>query len=402
MITAIEFEEKMKNLLGDLCPTKIAVAVSGGADSLCLSFLLYEWALKKNIKLYAFTVDHGLRKESANEAKYVHQVLTQKGVCHQTLLWKGKKPTVSVEEKARQARYDLLFEACRKKKVEFLCLAHHQNDQAETFWLRLIRSSGVDGLSAMQPKVQRQRIFLLRPLLDFSREEIQKTLKNRFNVSWVEDPSNQQRIFERVRLRQFQKQLDELGLTASAVALSAKRLMRARNALECMTERFMAEYTKRSPAGFIFVNGKAFAEQPQEIKLRVLDKSLSYVIGEGYIPHMAQLEAFLQKMPCRLTLNDCQIVCVKKGFFVCPELVKMPKPVKLKPNEKIKWGRFDVVCDKAVTIAPVKDSYRLKSLPALVSRTIPAFFDKKGLAFVPALDYKRENTDINGSIQIKE
>ena len=168
MITETEFEQKMNDLLGDFCPKRIAVAVSGGADSLCLTFLLHEWASKRKVQIYAFTVDHGLRKESAEEAKYVHQVLTQKGMAHQTLIWKGKKPTVSVEEKARQARYDLLFDACRKNKIEYLCLAHHQNDQAETFWLRLIRSSGVDGLSAMGECVQRGEITLLRPLLDFS------------------------------------------------------------------------------------------------------------------------------------------------------------------------------------------------------------------------------------------
>ena len=402
MITAVEFDKKMNSLLGNFCPTKVAVAVSGGADSFCLTFLLNEWALKKNVKLYAFTVDHGLREESADEAKYVHQLLMQNGISHQTLVWAGKKPSVSVEEKARQARYDLLLDACRKNKIEYLCLAHHQNDQAETFWLRLIRSSGVDGLSAMHPIAQRCGIFLLRPLLDFSREEIQKTLTKRFQISWIEDPSNQQRVFERVRLRQFQNQLDEFGLTASAVSLSAKRLLRARNALEWMTDRFMTDYAKKSPAGFIFINGKVFAEQPQEIQLRVLDKALAFVVGEGYIPRMAQLESFLQKMPCKLTLNDCQIVCVKKGFYVCSELVKMPKSIQLKANQKIKWGRFDVVCDKPVKVAPLMDSFRVKSLPALVCRTIPAFFDKKGLAFVPALDYKRENTDINGSIQIKE
>ena len=401
MITETEFEQKMDDLLGDFCPKKIAVAVSGGADSLCLTFLLQKWASEKKVQIYSFTVDHGLRKESAEEAKYVHQLLTQKGISHQTLVWKGKKPTVSVEEKARQARYDLLFDACRKNKIEYLCLAHHQNDQAETFWLRLIRSSGVDGLSAMGSCVQRQGIKLLRPLLDFSREEIQKTMK-KMGISWVEDPSNQQRVFERVRLRQFQKQLDDVGLTAGAVALSAKRLMRARNALEWMTNQFMENNVKKSPAGFVFVNGKAFAEQPQEIQLRILDKSLAYVVGTDYMPRMSQLESFLKKMPCRLTLNDCQIVCVKKGFYVCPELAKMPKPIKLKAKEKNVWGRFDVFCDKAVTVAPLMDAYRIKKLPALVCRTIPAFFDKKGLAFVPALDYKRENTDINGSIQIKE
>ena len=203
-------------------------------------------------------------------------------------------------------------------------------------------------------------------------------------------------------MRQFQNHLNELGLTASVVSLSAKRLRRAREALEWMTDCFIKNYVQKNSAGFIFVDGRAFNELPQEIRLRVLDKTLAYVVGVDYIPRMSQLEAFLKKMPCRLTLNDCQIVCVKKGFYVCPELIKMPKEQKIKANKACRWGRFEVTCNKDVTIAPMMDSFRPKGLPALVRRTIPAFFDKKGLAFVPALDYKREDTDIKGSIRIKE
>ncbi len=402
MINSTEFGKVLDTLLGNQNPDKIAVAVSGGADSLCLTFLLQEWTDKNGVELYAFTVDHGLRSESAKEARYVHRILTQKGIYHKTLVWKGKKPTHSVEEKARQARYDLLLRACAENKIAHLCLAHHQDDQAETFWLRLIRSSGVDGLSAMQPVSVRNGISLLRPLLGFSRAQIQKTLEKRFAVQWVEDPSNQQSIFERVRLRQFQKQLDSLGLNTAAVALSAKRLQRARKALEWMTDNFIEQSVQKNSAGFAFVDGAAFDKLPDEIRLRVLDKLLAYVAGENYAPRMAQLEKMLQQMPCRLTLSDCQIVSVKKGFYVCPEYAKLPSAAQIKAGKNSVWGRFLISSDANITVAPLGDNLKVKTLPALVRRTIPAFFDKKGLAIVPALDYKREDTHIKVSIQVKE
>ena len=402
MISQADFENRINLLLKERKIHKIAVAVSGGADSLCLTFLLYEWALKHNIRLFAFTVDHDLRPESAAEAAYVHDLLTEKGIRHETLFWQGEKPKVAIEEKARQARYNLLLNACKKNQIEYLCLAHHQNDQAETFLMRLIRSSGVDGLSAMQNICKRDGVFLLRPLLDYPRSRIQKTLQQHFHIRWIEDPSNNQTVYERVRLRQFQPNLDNLGLTASSIAHSAKRLTRAREALEWMTDSFIRQHVQKNPAGFLFVPIKDFQELPTEIQLRVLDKSMAYVIGSNYQSRMMQLEKMLENMPCRLTLHDCQIVSKKDGFYVCAEYAKMPMPKQLKAGQKVSWGRFEVSCDKNVKIAPLGDNLKIKNLPALVRRTIPAFFDEKGLAFVPSIDYKREKTNINGTIKIKD
>ena len=402
MISVSDFENKIDNLLKEHDSSKIAVAVSGGADSLCLTFLLHEWCKKNEKHLFAFTVDHNLRPESANEAKYVHNLLTEKGIIHETLSWTGPKPETGIEEKARQARYDLLFNACRKNNISCLFLAHHQNDQAETFLMRLIRSSGVDGLSAIQSVSSREGIFLLRPMLDYSRLQIQETLKKHFSVSWVEDPSNNQIIYERVRLRQAQDFFDNLGLTASSISLSAKRLSRARFALEKMTNDFISQFCRKNEAGFVFIDGKSFENLPEEIKLRVLDASMAFVVGEKYQSRMAQLEKMLEQLPCRLTLHECQIVSTKKGIYICPEFSKMPKPVQLKAAQIVTWGRFEVSCSQDITIAPLGDELKIKGLPALVRRTIPAFFDKKGLAFVPSLDYKRKNTDIDGTILMKD
>ncbi len=400
MIFDSEFAQKMTGLMGNKKPKRIAVAVSGGADSLCLTLLAYTWAKANKVQLLAVTVDHGLRPESAAEADFVHKLLTQKGVLHTTLVWTGKKPTTRVEEKAREERYHLLTDWCRENEIGVLLLAHHQDDQAETFLQRLIRSSGVDGLAGMQPRMTREGVELWRPLLDFSRAEIQDTMRDSFHQIWVEDPSNQSLEYERVRLRQFQSELDKTGLTTAAIALSAKRLLRARQALEQITKDFWQNYVLRHEAGFVFIDSRDFERLPQEIALRILSNAFVFVGNTA--PRLAQIETLYDALPCRTTLCDCLFIKNKRGIYICPEYAKMPPKRALKKNEVAQWGRFEVVCNQDVQVAPLGDKLKVKTLPAAVVKTIPAFFDKKGLAFVPALDYKRERTDINGTIKIKE
>jgi len=388
---------------GKTKPCKLAVAVSGGADSLCLCFLASEWAKANGVELTALTVDHGLRAESAQEAEFVHHLLNEKAISHTTLKWTGKKPKTRIEEKAREARYRLLLTWCQENQVPVLLLAHHQDDQAETFFLRLIRSSGVDGLSAMQPKTIRNSVELWRPFLRFSRQEIHQTMMNRFHQIWIEDPSNQSMDYERVRLRQFQKQLDGLGLTTQAVALSAKRLLRARQALEKMTDNWWHQHVLCHAGGFVFIDKQDLNELPSEIVLRILNKALCYVSG-GNEPRMAQLEKIYEKLSQKLctTLCECVIILNKQGLYVCKELARMSKPFDVVPNQEIKWNGFIVKCNQKVQIAPLNGQLKIKGVPAMVAKTIPAFFDKKGLAFVPAVDYKRKRMNITGIIEKKE
>ena len=384
-------------------PNKMAVATSGGADSLCLALLANKWAQEHRVKLYGLTVDHGLRKESAQEACFVHDVLSAHEIEHTTLVWEGKKPKTRVEEKAREERYRLLLSWCKAHHVPVLLIAHHQDDQAETFFLRLIRSSGVDGLSGMQPQILRDGIQIWRPFLAFSRKQIQDTMKNVFHQVWVEDPSNQSQEYERVRLRQFQENFDALGLTTAAVALSAKRLLRARMALEQVAQDFWTERVLRHEGGFIFIDRRDFASLSEEIALRILAKAFMYVAENQ--ARMSQLETLYPTLQrtVRTTLCDCVVISNKKGIYICAELAKMENPLFVAKNTKVIWNGFEVCCNQDITIGPMGVSLKEITLPAMVQKVIPAFFDKKGLAFVPALDYKRKKTDnINGSIQKKE
>lgn len=403
MIKSADFFAKMDVFTSSFgVPKKVAVAVSGGADSLCLCLLTDLWAKQNNVDLFALTVDHGLRAESAKEAVFVHDLLMKKNIMHTTLVWKGEKPKTRIEEKAREERYRLLLSWCKENNVPVLLIAHHQDDQAETFFQRLIHSSGVDGLSAIQAQSEREGVKLWRPLLDFSRKDIQQTMKNYFHQEWVEDPSNQSMEYERVRLRKFQKQLDEIGLTTEAVALSAKRLSRARRALEQMTFDFWKSYVLRHEAGFIFIDKRDFAPLSEEIALRILNKAFLFVSGcEARMSQLETLYSQLKKNVCT-TLCECVIISNKQGIYVCKEFSRMQKAQHINKNESCVWCGFEVSCNKDAKVAPLGDALKIKSLPAAVQRAIPAFFDKKGLAFVPALDYKREDTDIIGTIQKKD
>ena len=128
--------------------TTVAVAVSGGADSLALVLMAAEMYAVDSIKIVALTVDHGLRSTSAQEAEYVANLMKAHGIEHHILVWEGIKPQTGIEEAARAARYELMREWCLRNDVHYLMVAHHLFDQAETFLMRLQRGSGLKGLCA--------------------------------------------------------------------------------------------------------------------------------------------------------------------------------------------------------------------------------------------------------------
>ena len=179
----------------------IAVAVSGGADSLALALLLRDWARPRGYRLTALVVDHGLRAESAAEARGAVAVLGRQHVEARLLRFQGAKPSANVQAAARAARYGLLSDWCARRGVLHLALGHHRDDQAETLLLRLGRGSGLDGLAGMAPVVELRDVRLLRPLLGVPRARLEASLRAR-GLAWIDDPSNRDRAHGRVRIRQ--------------------------------------------------------------------------------------------------------------------------------------------------------------------------------------------------------
>lgn len=210
----------------------IAVAVSGGPDSMALALLLDEWANHRDARIEAITVDHGLRPESAAEAAQVGRWLSTRGVIRHTILcWDDPKPATGLQTAARAARYRLLTEHCRAEGILHLCVAHHLDDQIETRAMRAARQSGPAGLAGMSAIREWGGVRLLRPLLGITKQALRTTLTAR-GQNWIEDPSNRNPAFERVRLRETADQNPSIALPAlHRAGLDRQRLEAAAAAL---------------------------------------------------------------------------------------------------------------------------------------------------------------------------
>lgn len=273
----------------------IAVAVSGGPDSMALCWLLSRWADGRGVYVHALTVDHGLRPEAADEAVQVGAWLDgwSQQVGHHILRWETPADT-AIQEEARRARYGLMAEYCECHDIEYLFLAHHRDDQAETVLFRLAKGSGLDGLSGMQEcQAYDERLTLVRPLLDCGKAELLK-LCGAEDISYFEDPSNANSDFARVRLRKARCVLEEEGLTSKRLAVTAQRLGRARRALEVISAQAYQNAAIESNTKHIVFKINILFMQPEEVILRCLLKALSVLRPlSDYAPRMERVEVIL-------------------------------------------------------------------------------------------------------------
>jgi tRNA(Ile)-lysidine synthase len=167
----------------------IAVAVSGGPDSLALTILADRWARERGGQLTALTVDHRLRPESAHEARIVGEWLAGRGIAHHVLVWDEAKPKTGIQEAARAARYRLLAGWCRAQGCLHLLTAHHREDQVETHLIRRRAGSGADGLAGMSAVREMAGLRLVRPLLAVPKARLIAALEGE-GQPFISDPSN--------------------------------------------------------------------------------------------------------------------------------------------------------------------------------------------------------------------
>lgn len=380
------FEQQMAFL--KLPPnTSMAVAVSGGADSLCLTFLLNEYAQKNNHILTALTVNHNIRPESTDEAAFVHQILTQNNIHHNTLTNEKKISPKRLEEQARKIRYRLLCDYCLEHQIKYLFLAHHQSDQIETFLARLARGSGTDGLSAIKPLTHRNGVYIVRPLLNVSKEDIVDTLQKK-QIKWVEDPMNQDCQFERVKWRQFLSVLIQNGLKPKMISLSIKRLNQAREALDFYTQTFIQNHTKTHSLGYMLLENEAFSHLPFEIKARVLAKAIAQIGQSSKQVSLESVEQLILKLPTRATLGECVIISHKQGIFIGKEPSKQETEKLILPHQPTKWDRFLIQSDIPIFVRADAPKSRLSNVPFLIQKSFPAVYCQKELEKKTEIDYK--------------
>jgi tRNA(Ile)-lysidine synthase len=265
----------------------LVLAVSGGPDSVALMWLAARWrrALARGPELIVVTVDHGLRPEAAREARQVKQLAAELGLTHRTLRWRGVKPATGLPAAARSARYHLLAKAARAAGARHVLTAHTRDDQAETVLMRLLRGSGIAGLSAMARVSERDGIVLARPLLDVPKSQLIATLK-RARLGFADDPTNRDPAYTRPRLRALLPQLAAEGGDARNLARLAARLARANAAVEVLAdgaERFLRLRTRGDAPqpGLRRFDAAAFAVLPEEVRLRLLLRAIDAIGHEG-------------------------------------------------------------------------------------------------------------------------
>jgi len=426
VVSSAEFAELMAPLeIRDRAP-RIAVGVSGGPDSMALAVLADQWVSARGGDLVALIVDHGLRPESAEEAHRAAGWLADRGIQSEILCWHGAKPSTGLQAAARMARYRLLTDGCMARGITDLLLAHHRDDQAETFLLRLGRGSGVDGLACMAPLARSPvphapDIRLVRPFLPVPKTRLTATLKF-LDVPWIEDPSNQNIAFTRVRMRRALKEFAGEGFTSERLSVAARRMDRASEALRAATRELLDRSVLRDPAGFCEMSVDEFQRVPDEISLRALAQMLIWAGGPGAVPRLERIERLHHEFVINSkfsgrTLGGCRVERLQRArgqsLLVCREAGAATQVLPLSPGTEDRWdGRFQVALgggwhdDSGAGVPNVRrlgdDGWREISravadfvrhdIPAPARPALPALWDQNGVVSVPLAGYCRPDS----------
>jgi tRNA(Ile)-lysidine synthase len=371
----------------------VAVAVSGGADSLALMLLLDHWARSVGGEVHALTVDHDLRPESAVEARQVGEWARAHGIDHHVLRWQDQKSATGLQAAARKARYDLMMDWCRKAGVLHLATAHQHDDQRETVAMRLARGGASEmGLSGMSLIVPRDGVRLLRPLLPVPGALLRHFLTAR-GQAWIEDPSNQQTRFERIRWRQG----NEGALPDRADIL---RWGEQRAADELAIADLLMRSVVVHPAGHVCVDLSAWQSPPERLAVPALGQLIRLVAGADYQPAHAALARAVSgwlRDPTVMSLGGALLGHWRGRGLICREAAGVTQELRTSGS----WdGRFSIALSPELCVsvlgeagvAEIGQSGHSRSwnrdIPPLARPALPAIRDATGrLILVPYLGF---------------
>ena len=298
------------------------VAVSGGPDSLALSFLSKLYAIKNSVKVKYFIVDHKLRKNSTKEAKFVKRLIKKIDINLSILTWIGKKPKTNIQSIARKKRYNLLINQAKKLKINYILLGHQIDDLYENFFIRILRGSGLNGMVSFDKVSKEQNINLIRPLLNFRKKDLENITKKVFST-YINDPSNVSDKFKRVKIRNFIKNLQSEGLDFKKFNLTIKNLKFANESIKTFVKINLDENSIIDKKKKSILLSKNFFNQPQEIVFRSFAEVIK-IVGKKYYPVRGKkLDIIINNVKndniLKTTLGNCIIRKVNKTIIVTKE-----------------------------------------------------------------------------------
>jgi len=302
----------------------LAVAVSGGADSLALAYLTKCYSLKNNIKVKYYIVNHKLRKESSLEAEMVKKVLRKIDIQCTILNWNGKKPSKNIQAIARDKRYSLLTNECKKNNIKHLLLGHHLNDLFENFLIRIVRGSGLNGLISFSKntKYRDQDLNIIRPLLNLEKKDLLYISNEVFNF-FVKDPSNINEDYKRTRIRNLLHSLEKEGLDIKKLKLTINNLKDSDKSIKFYVDKNLKKNVVFLKKKNIYILNLNFFDQSHEIIFRSLTK-LIQKIGKKYYPTRGKsINELIKKINKRLftkiTLGGCFVERIKETILISQE-----------------------------------------------------------------------------------
>ncbi|MFN7038613.1 MAG: tRNA lysidine(34) synthetase TilS [Alphaproteobacteria bacterium] len=387
----------------------IAVAVSGGVDSVALAFLANTWIKLRQGKIIALTINHNLRPESNKEAEQTKKLLIENQIEHHIIKWNySNKPTSNIQNKAREARYNLLTEWCKNHNIIHLILAHHEDDQAETFMLRLERGSGLKGLACMASSSIKNGVRIVRPLLGFKKQQLyQYAISKKLN--WIEDPSNQSDKYRRNIVR---KKLNDNNVSSEKLANTAKNLGRARVSLEKICAIHLVKLVKIFSLGYAVIDFKHFIILPEEEALTILSQVIRTIGSDAIGLRLNSLERLYQKLRTgnlysTQTLGECKISFLenKKDIIIYREIRHKQPKITFETNSINFDNKFKIILQENLEFSNTKWDYLtnqawnkivkvnkdLKDIfPKIILPTLPCLIKDSEILAIPSINYSKD------------
>tara|TARA_A100001388_G_scaffold14242_1_gene9594 strand:- start:346 stop:1671 length:1326 start_codon:yes stop_codon:yes gene_type:complete len=315
----------------------LAVAVSGGSDSMALAILADDWAKARGGQVTAITVDHGLRPGSALEAVQVKKWMRARDIKHDILRWTGPKPVTGCQRLARDARYALIDSWCQRRHILHVLLGHTADDQAETHLMRLQRHSRLDGLASMSAVRELHHCRVLRPLLGVSREAL-RTMLRANGQSWIDDPSNADPRFERTQLRRL---IAGGSFSASTMVADAKVYGQKRSIADRAADKFLACHARLHPAGFLHLDRSPLVNCDWETATRAVGRAIATIGGRWHLPSFQSLGRVLDSLqnasPTSKTLGGCRVIIAAEEVMICRERRNLPHEIVLENDMSFVW-----------------------------------------------------------------
>ena len=363
-----------------LAERHVALAVSGGSDSTALMRLAADWTRVNHpgLLLTVLTVDHGLRAGAAAEAAQVGQWAAGLGLPHHVLRWEQKpKPVTGIQAQARAARYGLMAAWCRAHAATALLTAHTLDDQAETVLMRLSRTTRPESLAGIRPVGDWQGLPLLRPLLRLKRQALRDWLSD-LGQPWIEDPSNEDARFERVRAR---RALAGMGQASTErLAALADKSAKAAALLDRSARRWIALWLREHDAGICHVASADFRDLPEALQERILAIVIERYGAGQMVPEADELQRLARWVrsgegPVRCTLGGALLGRRKTGFWVTREAARIEAAPQLVPESgKLLWdNRFLIEAAAGATVTPTASRKQpsVPGLPVYAQRACP-------------------------------